>query len=437
MVYPGSGIPNSTGSAWGTSYGVTGTGSVVLSASPTLTGTITGAAATLSGALSVAGATSLTNTLLTSKTSTNLSEYAETISHTQTSTASGTYYNIGKEINLSSITNTGVTNSGYSMGLDIGLLRNNVADIGTLDSLIGQRIQFGHYTPTSTARTTNNAFGLDIQPFYMNGTITNLYGIYIGGGYSGGTATNKYDLYAADSTFNNYFAGKVGIGTLPTYQLHVSGSDASAVVYGTNSSTGAGVYGANSSTGAGVYGYSSSGTGVAGTTAAGGSTYYGGYFTSGSYSAGIARADGYSMVGTGILYNVGMVQSTSGGFKFPDNTIQTTAASGGGGSNYTCTKLIGSTATFTPSAATLIGYTLIGGGGGAGSAGSGTAGSTAVGSFSASGGVVTVYVGGGGGQGTAYAYGGGGGSGYFGGGGGGTSGGGGGGGVLPFLTLAH
>ena len=47
MTYPGAGIPNSTGSAWGTSYGTTGTGSVVLSASPTLTGTVT--AGTFSG----------------------------------------------------------------------------------------------------------------------------------------------------------------------------------------------------------------------------------------------------------------------------------------------------------------------------------------------------------------------------------------------------
>jgi GDSL-like Lipase/Acylhydrolase len=39
MVYPGAGIPNSTGSAWGTSYGVSGTGSVALTASPTFTGT--------------------------------------------------------------------------------------------------------------------------------------------------------------------------------------------------------------------------------------------------------------------------------------------------------------------------------------------------------------------------------------------------------------
>jgi hypothetical protein len=36
MVYPGAGIPLSTGSAWGTSYSTTGTGDVVLSTSPTL-----------------------------------------------------------------------------------------------------------------------------------------------------------------------------------------------------------------------------------------------------------------------------------------------------------------------------------------------------------------------------------------------------------------
>ena len=36
MVYPGAGIPLSTGTAWGTSYATTGTGDVVLSTSPTL-----------------------------------------------------------------------------------------------------------------------------------------------------------------------------------------------------------------------------------------------------------------------------------------------------------------------------------------------------------------------------------------------------------------
>ena len=36
MVYPGAGIPDSTGTAWGTSYATTGSGDVVLSTSPTL-----------------------------------------------------------------------------------------------------------------------------------------------------------------------------------------------------------------------------------------------------------------------------------------------------------------------------------------------------------------------------------------------------------------
>ena len=37
MVYPGAGIPNSTGSAWGTSYSVSGTGDVALTTSPVFT----------------------------------------------------------------------------------------------------------------------------------------------------------------------------------------------------------------------------------------------------------------------------------------------------------------------------------------------------------------------------------------------------------------
>jgi hypothetical protein len=55
MVYPGSGIANSTGSAWGTSYSTTGTGTVVaLATSPTLTspafsGTPTGVGVLTSG----------------------------------------------------------------------------------------------------------------------------------------------------------------------------------------------------------------------------------------------------------------------------------------------------------------------------------------------------------------------------------------------------
>jgi hypothetical protein len=76
MVYPGAGIPNSTGTAWGTSYGVSGTGSVALTSSPTFTGTLNAAAisatgtgtfggnisATASGATAVEGVFTNTNT---------------------------------------------------------------------------------------------------------------------------------------------------------------------------------------------------------------------------------------------------------------------------------------------------------------------------------------------------------------------------------------
>ena len=56
-VYPGVGIPNSTGSAWGPSYGVTGTGSVVLNNGATLVGITNTGNETLSGSLTLSGGT--------------------------------------------------------------------------------------------------------------------------------------------------------------------------------------------------------------------------------------------------------------------------------------------------------------------------------------------------------------------------------------------
>ena len=59
MVYPAAGIPNSSGSAWLTSYNVTGTGNVVLDIGATITG------ATITGATTI-GATTINTTNLTS-----------------------------------------------------------------------------------------------------------------------------------------------------------------------------------------------------------------------------------------------------------------------------------------------------------------------------------------------------------------------------------
>ncbi len=103
MTYPGAGIPNSTGSAWGASYGTTGTGSVVLSASPTLTGTVTAATFSGSGAsLTSLPAGNLTGTLpaisganLTSLNASNLSSGTVPTARLGSGTASSTTFLAG------------------------------------------------------------------------------------------------------------------------------------------------------------------------------------------------------------------------------------------------------------------------------------------------------------------------------------------------------
>src|SRR5271170_4374417 len=56
-------------------------------------------------------------------------------------------------------------------------------------------------------------------------TITNAYGVYIADSGTSGTITNRYDLFASSGNANNYFAGKVGIGTTdPAAKLEVNGT---------------------------------------------------------------------------------------------------------------------------------------------------------------------------------------------------------------------
>lgn len=62
-------------------------------------------------------------------------------------------------------------------------------------------------------------------------------------------------------------------------------------------------------------------------TSGGGSGSYGveGVGQGGTYYGLLGRSDGYSFVGNGEVYNQGIVRSTTGGFAFPDGTVQTTS----------------------------------------------------------------------------------------------------------------
>jgi hypothetical protein len=89
MVYPGAGIPNSTGTAWGTSYTTSGTGTVIpLTAGPTFTGTLTASTVNVTSALTTPSiVTSQSNgSVLLQPTTTTDSAYV------QMSTTGGGYF---------------------------------------------------------------------------------------------------------------------------------------------------------------------------------------------------------------------------------------------------------------------------------------------------------------------------------------------------------
>lgn len=124
---------------------------------------------------------------------------------------------------------TSVTNSGYARGIQLETLRNydsGYDDSGTLTTIYGQTIGYGHYGSNASANPlTTTAYGLLITPYRKTGTITNMYDIYLAAESAGGTVTNTYGIYQAN-TKKNYFAGNVGIGTTnPNSKLEVNGAN--------------------------------------------------------------------------------------------------------------------------------------------------------------------------------------------------------------------
>lgn len=130
--------------------------------------------------------------------------------------------------------------------------------------------------------------------------------------------------------------GNVGIGTTnPTNKLHIVSSDSAPLLNVEKNGPGRGLR-VNTSSACAIWVDHSGNHGLRVTNASGDGihvTYAGGW-------AGYFNGMGYfaSNVGIGILNPTsmlevnGIIHSTTGGFKFPDGTIQTTAATGGPGS---------------------------------------------------------------------------------------------------------
>ena len=89
--------------------------------------------------------------------------------------------------------------------------------------------QFGFvFNPTYPTTPTTNLYNLYSGPNLTAGTtVTNVYGHYLEAiGATGSTVTNRWGVYQAGSSDNNYFAGKVLVGTTSTsggYPLRAKG----------------------------------------------------------------------------------------------------------------------------------------------------------------------------------------------------------------------
>lgn len=116
---------------------------------------------------------------------------------------------------------TGTVTNATGVEAFVGNLNNGSNQTTTLTNSIGV---YAMSQNSTTGGTLTFQYGL-FSGTNNTGTVANGFGVYISGEGTGGTWTNQpFDLYASDTAAYNYFAGKVGIGTLtPAQALQVHG----------------------------------------------------------------------------------------------------------------------------------------------------------------------------------------------------------------------
>jgi hypothetical protein len=200
--------------------------------------------------------------------------------------------------------------------------------------------------------TTGPGSQLDITRTWGGGTSAST--DYIIRGYGGNVSDTNYHIFegmhgASERFFvsgagNGYFAGNVGIGTTnPTAKLEISQSDSNTTFWnrqedliirntnGTNNTYSLLGFRATSNVAAGVLAqYYDAANSYA-------SLNFATRGASGWNGAVMTLRDGNVGIGTTTptqkLSVAGIIESTTGGFKFPDGTTQTTAGGGGGGTS--------------------------------------------------------------------------------------------------------
>ncbi len=139
--------------------------------------------------------------------------------------ATGTFYNKGVFSYLHTQISSGVKDDGYKMAGHFQSLGNFIysGDSGTLSTLCGVWVQYGHYNSTSSMPNTTTAIGVQISPYSFTGTIDSTYDLYANDTFAlgnNGIIANRYGIYIDGDNKTNYFAGKLGIGTkAPDSQL--------------------------------------------------------------------------------------------------------------------------------------------------------------------------------------------------------------------------